>query len=172
MAAQKPVETEALLHHHHKPAKTAYATYQRQIYSQLRPPLFTTNPTAWEKLAKRKVPHQNFFYVAGSAGLSRTCTANTDAFDRYRLRPHMLLDNTLRDTSIELFGTKLPNPLLLAPIGVQEIMHKDGEKATARAAKNCEVPIVLSTASCSTLEEVAKQNGDGERWYQVGNLSL
>jgi lactate 2-monooxygenase len=151
----------------HKPAPAAYASYQRAIYGQLRPPQFTVNSTRWEEIAKRKVPHGNFFYVAGSAGLSRTCTANTDAFDRYRWRPLMLRDNTARDVSVTIFGRKYPSPVLVAPIGVQGIMHKDGEEATARACKEAGVPMVLSTAATRSIEQVAAANGDGHRWFQV-----
>jgi lactate 2-monooxygenase len=147
----------------------AYAAYQRELYGRMRPPPFTTNSTAWEGLAKRLVPHGNFFYVAGSAGQSRTCTANTDAFDRYRWRPRMLVDATVRDCSVTLFGKKYPNPLLVAPIGVQEIMHKDAEEATARACKDVGIPMVLSTAATRTIEQVAAANGDGTRWFQVSH---
>jgi lactate 2-monooxygenase len=167
MAATHPAETDALLHDHHKPNPAAFATYQREIYGQLRPPIFSTNPTAWEALAKKKVAHGNFFYVAGSAGLSRTCTANTDAFDRYRLRPHMMRDSTVRDTSIELFGKKYASPIILGPVGVHSIMHPDAEEATARAATNVGVPFVLSTAATRSIEEVAAASGSGDRWFQV-----
>lgn len=29
------------------------------------------------------------------------------------------------------------------------------------------IPYILSTASTSSIEEVAKANGDGERWFQL-----
>src|SRR3546814_8155077 len=55
----------------------------------------------------------------------------------------------------------------LAPIGVQSVVHPDGELATARAAEATGVPMVLSTASSYTIEEAAEANGDGQRWFQL-----
>jgi isopentenyl diphosphate isomerase/L-lactate dehydrogenase-like FMN-dependent dehydrogenase len=61
----------------------------------------------------------------------------------------------------------MPAPLMLAPIGVQSIVHPDGELATGRAAAELGVPSILSTASSYTMEEVAGQMGDAPRWYQL-----
>ena len=80
----------------------------------------------------------------------------------------MLVNATRRDVSVELFGTKYPSPLLVAPVGVQNIMHRDAEEATAKAARNVSVPYILSSASTRTIEEVAAANGEGgDRWYQL-----
>ncbi len=57
--------------------------------------------------------------------------------------------------------------MLVAPVGVQGILHKDGELATASAAASVGVPFVMSTASSRSIEAVAKANGDGHRWYQL-----
>ncbi|KAF8260928.1 FMN-dependent dehydrogenase-domain-containing protein, partial [Lactarius quietus] len=59
-----------------------------------------------------------------------------------------------------------PSPVLLAPVGIQAILHKEGELATARAASSVGVPLIMSTASTRSIESVAKANGDGHRWYQ------
>lgn len=62
---------------------------------------------------------------------------------------------------------KYASPLLVAPIGVQGIVHADGELATARAAKTVGVPYIMSTASSRSIEAAAEANGDGQRWYQL-----
>jgi len=61
----------------------------------------------------------------------------------------------------------LPDPLLLAPIGVQKVMHEDGELATARATAAVGVPMIASTNSHFTLEEIAEAGGEGPRWFQL-----
>jgi L-lactate dehydrogenase (cytochrome) len=66
-----------------------------------------------------------------------------------------------------VLGTPLPAPLMLAPIGVQKIVHEDGELASARAAAAVGVPMVVSTASHFTLEEIAEAGGDSPRWFQL-----
>lgn len=67
-----------------------------------------------------------------------------------------------------LFGVKYPSPVLLAPIGVQGIVHPDGETASSAAAGQVGVPYIMSTASTRSIEAVAKANGpNGHRWYQL-----
>ncbi len=73
-------------------------------------------------------------YVAGGAGSEDTMRANLEAFRRHRLVPRYLRDVSRRDLGVELLGTRLPTPILLAPIGVLGILHKDAELAVARAA--------------------------------------
>ena len=63
----------------------------------------------------------------------------------------------------DVLGTPMPAPLMLAPIGVQKIVHEDGELATARAAAALGVPMVASTASHFTLEEIAEAGGPARR---------
>jgi lactate 2-monooxygenase len=57
--------------------------------------------------------------------------------------------------------------VLFAPVGVQSIVHPDGELATAAVAAELGLPMVLSNASSHTIEEVAKSNVDGPRWFQL-----
>ncbi|KAF4985679.1 hypothetical protein FDECE_16394 [Fusarium decemcellulare] len=150
-----------------EPNPRSYSSFQRDIYQAFRPPIFSTRPSEWEALARAKVPAANFGYVQGSASSETTAKANLEAFNRYRLRPRFLVNATNRDVGIELFGTKYDSPLLVAPIGVQNIMHPDAEEATARACHNLKVPMILSTAATRTIEQVATANADGDRWYQL-----
>ena len=62
---------------------------------------------------------------------------------------------------------KYKSPLLVAPVGVQGLMHPDAELATARAASNVGVPFILSTAASRSIEAVAEASGSGDRWYQL-----
>jgi len=151
------------------PDPNAPTSYQRTIYSSLRSPPYPTNPTLWPNLARSAVPAPNFAYVHDSAGLGTTCASNIAAFSNYRLKPRMLVNASVRDISVTLFGTRYTSPLIVAPVGVQEIMHRDAEIATARACRNVGVPMVLSTAATRSIEDVAAANGDaaGSRWYQL-----
>lgn len=69
--------------------------------------------------------------------------------------------------SIELFGQKYDNPLIMAPVGVQSLFHEDKETGLAEACAEVGVPYTLSTASTSSIEDVASASGDGKRWYQL-----
>jgi lactate 2-monooxygenase len=106
-------------------------------------------------------------YIQGSASGESTYTSNLSAFERYRLRPWMLVQATHRDLSVELFGQHYKSPIFAAPIGVQGIAHNDAEEATARACASIQVPMILSTAATRSIEEVAKANGAGDRWFQL-----
>jgi isopentenyl diphosphate isomerase/L-lactate dehydrogenase-like FMN-dependent dehydrogenase len=149
---------------------TSFAAYQNEIYLQglggAVPP-FTTDPEALEQSARDRLGPGPFWYVAGGAGSGATVRANRDAFDRVRIVPRMLTNATERHLGVSVLGTELPAPVLLAPVGVQSILHPDGELATARAAAELGVPMVLSTASSHTIEEVAEASGDGPRWFQL-----
>ncbi|KAF7768542.1 hypothetical protein Agabi119p4_7785 [Agaricus bisporus var. burnettii] len=108
-----------------------------------------------------------FMYAGGSAGTRQTYRANLRAFEKYGIIPRMLVDCTTRDLSVKLFGKTYPSPLLVAPIGVQNLFHPDAELASAGAANEAGVPYILSSASSRSMEEVAAANGDGDRWYQL-----
>ena len=54
-------------------------------------------------------------------------------------------------------GDRLEAPLLLAPVGVQSIVHPDAELAVARAAASQGIASILSTAASSTIEDVARR---------------
>jgi L-lactate dehydrogenase (cytochrome) len=107
-------------------------------------------------------------YVCAGAGSEETMRANAEALRRRQIVPRMLRDVGERDLSTTLLGTAMPAPLLLAPIGVQRIVHDEGELATARAAAAVGVPMIASTASHFSLEEIAAAGGaDAPRWFQL-----
>ncbi len=135
---------------------------------------------------RRLLSEEAFWYVYGSAGTCSTDHANRAAFDRYRIVPSMLRDATNRTTEVsygfvhyllrtprskvskvEILGKKYAAPLFLAPIGVQGIVHEEAELGSARAALDVGVPMIMSTASSRTIEEVGQANGNGDRWYQL-----
>ena len=128
-------------------------------------------PVAYQALkreAEATLDEEAYAYVAGGAGSEATKVENRRALDRWRLVPRMLRDVAERDLSVELFGQTLSVPFLLAPIGVQSILHEECELATARAAADLDVPFVLSTASSETLEDVAQAaDGDARKWFQL-----
>ena len=107
-------------------------------------------------------------YVGAGAGSEDTIRANLEAFRRRRIVPRMLRDVAARDLSTTVLGTAMPAPLMLAPIGVQKVLHPEGELATARAAAALGVPMIASTASHFTLEQIAEAGGeDAPRWFQL-----
>ncbi len=117
--------------------------------------------------AKAVLKPEAYDYLAGGAGSEDTMRANREAFRHWRIVPRFLRDVDRRDLSVEILGHRLPAPVLLAPIGVQSILHKHAELAVARAASSLGFPMVLSTVSSETMEDVAKELGDCPRWFQL-----
>jgi isopentenyl diphosphate isomerase/L-lactate dehydrogenase-like FMN-dependent dehydrogenase len=149
-----------------------FGDYYREIYAKgmlagERPTL----PMAWadlEERARESLDERAIAYVFGGAGSEDTMRANLDAFRRWRIVPRVLRqDLSARDLSVELLGTRMPAPVILAPIGVQTLLHEEGELASARAAASVGLPLVTSTASATPLEDIAEANGEGPRWYQL-----
>ncbi len=120
-----------------------------------------------EKRAAEVLPPQAYDYVAGSASGERTARANLAAFDRWRIVPRMLRDVSERDLTIDLFGQDFPAPLLLGPVGVQNIIHPEAELAVARAAASLGIPFVLSTVSSRPMEEVGHAMAASPHWFQL-----
>ena len=120
-----------------------------------------------EAKARRAMSKDAYAYIAAGAGAETTMRANRAAFDRWRIVPRMLRDVSTRDSSIELFGRRLSSPFLTAPIGVLELAHDDADLAVARAAGAEGVPMTISSQASTPMEEIAKANGDGQRWFQL-----
>jgi lactate 2-monooxygenase len=146
------------------------ADYYREIYLRGLGGETPTIPVAVAELERRAVEAMESRaanYVGAGAGSEDTIRANAEAFRRRRIVPRMLRDVAERDLSTTILGTAMPAPLMLAPIGVQKVVHDEGELATARAAAALGTPMIASTASHFSLEEIAAAAGDGPRWFQL-----
>lgn len=142
---------------------------QRDVYMQGLADVTPDLPVTYEKLeaaALDALDGEAAGYVAGGAGGGETMDANREAFRRYRIVPRMLRDVADRDRSVELFGREYPVPVALAPVGVLSIVHESAERAVAQAATEIGVPMVLSTVSSVTLEEVVADL-DAPGWFQL-----
>ncbi|MEA2386844.1 MAG: lactate 2-monooxygenase, partial [Thermoleophilaceae bacterium] len=125
------------------------------------------SPEDWEARAREQLEQGPFDYVAGGAGSEATVRANREAFERRRLRPRMLTGNAERDLSVEVLGLRSPVPFLLGPVGVLSIVHPEAELGVARASRATGVPMILSSAASTSLEDVAAELGDAQRWFQL-----
>lgn len=120
-----------------------------------------------ERAAQAAIAPEAFAYIAGGAGREATMDANRAALDRWRIVPRRLRDCEKRDLTVDLFGRKLPTPLLLAPIGVAEMAHREADLAVARAAASLGVPHIFSNQASVPMEQCAAAMGDAPRWFQL-----
>jgi len=125
------------------------------------------SPEEWEQKASETLAQGPFDYVAGGAGSEATVRANREAFEQRRLRPRMLAGHTERELSIEVLGLRSAAPFLLGPVGVLSIVHPEAELGVARASKATGVPMILSSAASTPLEDVAAELGEAQRWFQL-----
>ena len=147
-----------------------FADYYREIYLRGlggETPSIPVSVAELERRATEAMDERAANYVFAGAGSEGTMDANREAFGRRRIVPRMLRDVAERDLSTTVLGTAMPAPLMLAPIGVQKVVRPDGELATARAAASLGLPMIASTASAFTLEEIAEAGGDAPRWFQL-----
>jgi L-lactate dehydrogenase (cytochrome) len=147
-----------------------FADYYREIYVRGlggETPSIPVSVAELERRAAEAMDERAANYVFAGAGSEGTMDANREAFLRRRIVPRMLRDVAERDLSTTVLGTAMPAPLMLAPIGVQKVVHPEGELATARAAAALGLPMIASTASAFTLEEIAAAGDDAPRWFQL-----
>jgi lactate 2-monooxygenase len=147
-----------------------FANFQYEIYARGLAGETPSLPLPAAELQERAREHlsvEAYGYVAGGAGAELTVRANLQAFERTEIVPRMLRDVSQRELACTVLGTAMPAPVLLAPVGVQSIVHADAELAVGRAAAAHGLPFILSTASSHTIEDVAEAVGAAARWYQL-----
>jgi (S)-mandelate dehydrogenase len=117
-------------------------------------------------IARRRVPNFAFEYVEGGAEDEVTLGWNRAAFESIRLVPGTLVDTSSRHQRISLLGRESSSPLIIAPTGLNGMLHHRGDVALARAAAASGIPFTLSTMSNVRLEEVVTDTG-GRLWLQL-----
>ncbi|KAK5103690.1 hypothetical protein LTS08_003108 [Lithohypha guttulata] len=160
---------------HHNDMSSKVVEFEQDIYKRglkYERPSFTFQSELWEPQACARLSAEAKGYVYGSAGTRETHNKNIEAFKKWSIQPRRLV-KTERfanlQTTVFPGETKetIASPMAIGPVGVLKLFHREGEAAVAKAAADCDVPYILSTASSSSIEETAKANGDGQRWYQL-----
>lgn len=152
------------------PAMQAGRHRQMQIYvpgAGGTKPLVPVRPEELERKAAARMSREAAAYIIGGAGSEATMRANRAAFERVELAPRVLRDVSHRDLSIELLGRRHRSPILLAPIGVLEMVHQEADRAVARAAAREGVAFVFSNQASVSMEDCAAVMGEGPRWFQL-----
>ena len=117
-------------------------------------------------IAQRRLPGGIFDYIDGAAQDEWSARNNVAAYSRIELRPRILRDVSVIDTSTMLLEKKTPLPFILAPTGFSRIAHSQGELAVARTADKFGLVYCHSTLATRSIEEVAAVSS-GEQWFQV-----
>ncbi|MDX0312523.1 histidine kinase [Sinorhizobium meliloti] len=121
-----------------------------------------------EEEARKAIPEFAYAFVAGGAGDEVTVRANRTAFLNYPIVSHRFVGvaRDSVDTRLDLPGVSLPHPILVAPMGLHGVVHRDAEVGTAAGAGLAGALYQCSGASNRTLEEIAAAT-TGPKWFQL-----
>lgn len=130
-------------------------------------PLVPTDLDDLERAARGYMSREAYAYIAGGAGKGDTIRHNREGFGRWRIQPQMLRDVSVTDLSTRLLGQELPAPLLLAPVGVLEMVHKEADRAVARACAKTGIPFIFSNQASVPMEDTAREMPTTDKWFQL-----
>lgn len=99
-----------------------------------------------------------------------TLRDNEAAYDRYKIRPRVLVNVDHIDMTGEIFGCKTGLPLGFSPTAMHRLAHEDGELATSRAAAKFGLSMGLSSYATESLENVAEQGSGNPYFMQLSML--
>ncbi len=117
--------------------------------------------------AKKHMTARAWAYVDGGAGNEQSIGSNAIAFANIHILPRMMQNNAAADFSSSLLGMDLTYPLLLAPIGVLDLISPEADRVVARACRSVGVPFVFSNQAGTPMEVCARDMGDAPRWFQL-----
>lgn len=109
----------------------------------------------YAELARERLSADVWDFIAGGAGEERTVAANQEAFDRIRLVPRVLTGAGKPVTETKILDRAWAAPIGIAPVAYHTLADPEGECATARAAGVVGVPLIVSTFSGRTFEDIA-----------------
>ena len=121
----------------------------------------------FEAAARAVLPGAYFDFIAGGAQDEVSVRWNREAYQRRAVLPRILVDVSVRETSLTVAGCPLPHPIILAPTAYHRLAHPDGEVATAQGAAAAEAVMTLSTNATRLLEDVAAAAPAALRWFQL-----
>ncbi len=119
----------------------------------------------FEEPARRYLPRPMFGYVSGGAETNASLRANRAQYDEIELSPRVLVDVSGRTAKTALFGRAYGAPFGIAPMGGTSMAAFRGDVVLARAAAAAGVPMIMSGASLTRLEDV--RSAGATAWFQA-----
>lgn len=117
-------------------------------------------------LAKRRIPKMFYDYIDSGSWTESTYRANTDDFQKIKLRQKVARNLENRTLKRTMLGSELAMPVAIAPTGLGGMVHADGEILAARAISNFGSRYTLSTMSICSLEDIATEVAK-PFWFQL-----
>ncbi|WP_372826183.1 L-lactate dehydrogenase [Polaromonas sp.] len=117
-------------------------------------------------LAQKRVPRMFYDYADSGSWTEGTYRANSEDFQKIKLRQRVAVNMENRSTATTMAGVKVKMPVAIAPVGLTGMQHADGEIHAARAAEKFGIPFTLSTMSICSMEDIAAAT-QVPFWYQL-----
>jgi isopentenyl diphosphate isomerase/L-lactate dehydrogenase-like FMN-dependent dehydrogenase len=118
------------------------------------------------KLAKKRLPKVIYDFIEGGADDEKGLTVNEDAFGKHSLMPRYMVDISTINQQTQLFGRTYSHPFGIAPTGGIGNYHWGGDLMLAAAARDANIPFIMSGAATAKMEDMAKIAPD-HGWYQL-----
>lgn len=118
------------------------------------------------KRAKQRIPRFAFEYLDGGCNEDINLYKNTVEIRETELRPVYLKDFAPVNLSCSLFGRRYNAPFGIAPVGLQGLMWPGAPQILAKAAKDHNIPFILSTVTTASIEKIAEV-AEGNMWFQL-----
>lgn len=116
--------------------------------------------------ARRRIPRFAFEYLDGGCNEDVNLHKNTAELRQVELKPYYLTKYPGADLKTELFGQTYDAPFGIAPVGLQGLMWPNAPEILARAAREHNIPFVLSTVSTASIERIGELT-EGRFWFQL-----
>ena len=118
------------------------------------------------KLAKKRLPKIAYDFIEGGTDDETGLETNESAFRQARLVPRYLVDVSVRDQSTTIFGRTYSSPIGIAPTGLAGLFRRGADLMLAEAARDANVPFIMSGSSTGSIEDLGKLAPD-HGWYQL-----
>lgn len=122
-------------------------------------------------LAVDKIHPDSWRWLSTGVDDGVTLRRNEEIFRALQLRIRRLIDVRDIDTSVEIFGERYASPIFLAPIGIQNAFHPEGELPTARAAGAQGHRMIAATLTSASFEDITAATmafeGGAVPWFQL-----
>jgi len=105
--------------------------------------------------ARHNLKQGTWGYLSGGSESETTLRRNRLAFDQLAFRPRVLVDVSNIDTSSNLLGHSMRIPVVLAPVGSQQVFTPEGGAAATKAADEFGILDVISSVTEPSLEDIA-----------------
>lgn len=117
-------------------------------------------------LAKNRIPKIVYDFVEGGVDDEDGLTTNRNAFARHALAPRYMAGLIEINQSTTLFGKTYSSCYGIGPTGGIGNFRRGGDMMLAAAARDANIPFVMSGASTGRMEDLAATAPD-HGWYQL-----